>query len=145
VKLQVPDTAANRAKMKVQKGLQYISELTYRTATTSLDKPFFEIDQMRKNWLNRVKELEVKQSLVIQDELKLDRKGPPPMLKDVSVRPHLSRKKTTGTLSAHLNGLRFVTTDKIKVDVSEINKSTSNTIHIRDFPLWLQFEPSNSS
>ena len=43
VKLQVPDTAAARAKMKVHKGLQYISELTYRTATTSLDKPYFEV------------------------------------------------------------------------------------------------------
>jgi nucleosome binding factor SPN SPT16 subunit len=94
-----------------------------------LDKPFFEIDQMRKNWTNRVKELEVKQSLVVQEELKLDRKGPPPMLKDISVRPHLSRKKTTGTLSAHLNGLRFVTTDKIKVDVSHPISKTHNSRH----------------
>ena len=101
--------------------MQYISELTYRTATTSLDKPYFEMDQMRKNWTNRVKEQEVKQSLVVQEELRLDRKGPPPMLKDISVRPHLSRKKTTGTLSAHLNGLRFVTTDKIKVDIIYAN------------------------
>lgn len=72
---------------------------------------------MRKNWTSRIKDQEVKQSLVAQEELKLDRRGPPPMLKDISVRPHLSRKKTTGTLAAHLNGFRFVTTDKIKVDV----------------------------
>lgn len=64
----------------------------------------------------------MKQSLVAQEELKLDRKGPVPMLKDVSVRPNLSRKKgATGTLSAHLNGLRFVSTDKIKVDIIYAN------------------------
>lgn len=117
IKFAVPDTAAARARMKVHAGLQYISELSYRTATTSLDKPYFEIDQMRKNWTTRLKEQEVKASLVAQEELRLDRKGPPPILKDISVRPHLSRKKTTGTLTAHLNGLRFVTTDKIKVDI----------------------------
>lgn len=106
--------------------MHYVSELTYRTATTSLDKPFFEMDVMRKNWTSRIKDQEVKQSLVAQDELKLDRRGPPPMLKDISVRPHLSRKKTTGTLSSHLNGFRFVTTDKIKVDVRN-QHSTQHT------------------
>lgn len=121
IKFLVPDTAAARAQMKVQKGMQYISELTYRTATTSLDRPFFDIEQMRKNWASRVKEQEVKRSLVAQEELKLDRRGPPPILKDISVRPHLSRRKTTGTLTAHLNGLRFVTSDKIKVDMIYAN------------------------
>jgi len=118
IKFQVPDTKQAREKMKVQHGAHYISELSFRTSSQSLDKPFFDLDQLRKNWLLRMKEQEVKSSLVEQEELRIDRKGPTPILKDINARPQLTRKKTTtGTLTAHLNGLRFVTTEKNKIDI----------------------------
>ena len=97
--------------------LRYISELTYRSNSGSLDKVFYDIKELRKRVQNRMKELEAKQSLVVQADLVLDRRGPVPTLKDVSARPQLSRKKTTGALTAHINGLRFLTSDKFKVDV----------------------------
>ena len=97
--------------------LRYISELTYRSNSGSLDKVFYDIKELRKRVQNRMKELEAKQSLVVQADLVLDRRGPVPTLKDVQARPQLSRKKTTGALTAHVNGLRFLTSDKFKVDV----------------------------
>ena len=97
--------------------LRYISELTYRSNSGSLDKVFYDIKELRKRVQNRMKELEAKQSLVVQADLVLDRRGPVPTLKDVQARPQLSRKKTTGALTAHTNGLRFLTSDKFKVDV----------------------------
>ena len=97
--------------------LRYISELTYRSNTGSLDKVFYDIKELRKRVQNRMKELEAKQSLVVQADLVLDRRGPVPTLKDVQARPQLSRKKTTGALTAHVNGLRYLTSDKFKVDV----------------------------
>ena len=97
--------------------LRYISELTYRSNTGSLDKVFYDIKELRKRVQNRMKELEAKQSLVVQADLTLDRRGPVPTLKDIQVRPQLSRKKTTGALTAHVNGLRFLTSDKFKVDI----------------------------
>ena len=101
--------------------LRYISELSFRTASNSLDKVFFDIKELRKRVQNRLKEFEAKSSLVLQPDLVLERRGIIPTLKEVSARPQLSRKKTTGTLAAHSNGLRYSTSDKFKVDVLYAN------------------------
>ena len=130
--------------------LRYISELTYRTASSTLDKVFYDIKELKKRVQNRQKEFEARSSLVAQADLILDKvraarthtrrivylpslsafvfhsssfplcciqRGIIPTLKEVQARPQLSRKKTTGSLTAHINGLRYSTTDKFKVDV----------------------------
>lgn len=114
----VPDTNANRAKAEWFPGMKYISEISYRSMSTALQEVYFQVDQLKKFVTSRLKEQEATKSIVAQEELRLDRRSTPPQLKDIMVRPALSRKKTTvGLLTAHLNGFRYVTADKIKVDI----------------------------
>ena len=53
--------------------LRYISELTYRTASSTLDKVFYDIKELKKRVQNRLKEFEARSSLVAQADLVLDK------------------------------------------------------------------------
>lgn len=98
---------------------QFIREVTFRSSAAgeALGKVFFDIKELRKRVQNRLKEQSTKKTLVIQENLILS-KPPIAKLREISVRPSVSRRRTTGILVAHENGLRFVSSaDKFKVDV----------------------------
>jgi nucleosome binding factor SPN SPT16 subunit len=121
INFTTPDAKAIEKDAEKSK-YKYISELTYRTQSNSLDKVFFDIKELRKRVQLRQKEAEAKSSIVVQEDLKVSRPGMPlPTLKDIAIRPLLSRKKTMGTLQAHTNGLRFISVDKLKVDIIYAN------------------------
>ena len=44
--------------------------------------------------------------LKVQEKLRLS-KGKNPMLKNLTIRPNLTGRRTIGALEAHINGLRF--------------------------------------
>lgn len=101
---------------QIENRQKIIRELTFRGKLNgSLDKAFFDVKELRKRVQDRVKEYEATKDIVVQEELRVTKVGTVPALKDVMCRPQLSRKKVmTGTLTAHINGFRYVTFDKVK-------------------------------
>lgn len=100
--------------------MQYIRELVFRSARVeALDRVFVEIQEMKKRVQQLQKEAELKRDIVKQEKLRLDpQDSSAPRLKDVNVRPAISRKKgVTGTVTAHLNGLRYRSSDNQHIDV----------------------------
>ena len=57
-----------------------------------------------------------KRDLVDQERLTMI-KGKRPTLQELTIRPNISGKKTTGALEAHQNGLRFNSTKGEKIDI----------------------------
>jgi nucleosome binding factor SPN SPT16 subunit len=98
---------------------KFIRELTYRTKTQQLNKAFFDIQELRKRVTARLKEHQARSSLVDQEDLKVDlRKGPVAKLKDLQIKPQLAgRKGNAGFLEAHSNGFRFISSQKLKIDI----------------------------
>ena len=104
---------------------KFVRELTYRsTAISSLQKAFVSIKELRKQYADRKKEQEQRKSIVKQEDLKVDRQqGALAKVRDVSCRPLPTggRKRQTGTLAAHINGLRFESSDKTRIDIIYAN------------------------
>eukprot|EP00743_Colponemidia_sp_Colp-15_P004304 GILK01004643.1.p1 GENE.GILK01004643.1~~GILK01004643.1.p1 ORF type:complete len:1051 (-),score=281.73 GILK01004643.1:164-3265(-) len=95
----------------------FIRELSYRSGESkNLSNAFRVMKELIKRVKTKDQEDKEKQDLVVQESLVLA-KGKRPMLQDLSVRPNLSGKKTTGTLEAHQNGFRFTSNKGEKIDV----------------------------
>jgi nucleosome binding factor SPN SPT16 subunit len=69
----------------------------------------------------REQQIQEESDLVVQEDLILTRDRRVPRLSDLSARPHLSGRKTHGTLEAHQNGLRFTTNKNQKLDILYAN------------------------
>lgn len=96
----------------------FIRELTFKSSSASLSKAYFDLKELRKRYLNRLKEHEEKKTLVVQEALVVNKRtGPIAKLRDVSIRPNLARKRVTGIVVAHENGLRYTSADKVKLDI----------------------------
>jgi len=104
----------------VPQNKHFIQELTFKAPAghhDNLERSYFGIQELRKRVKNRIKEKEDKRSIVVQKELRVLRGGGA-KLRDLSVRPPLTRRKSTGVLEAHQNGLRFSShRDGIKIDI----------------------------
>lgn len=112
------ETGKERAPTWADPHAKYIREISYRSKSQSLDAIFRMIRALRKRVQDRRKEQETRASLVKQKNLIVDReKGPAARLRDVAMRPHLSRKKATGILYAHTNGFRYKSTTRQHVDI----------------------------
>eukprot|EP01118_Nematostelium_gracile_P011535 TRINITY_DN4109_c0_g1_i4.p1 TRINITY_DN4109_c0_g1~~TRINITY_DN4109_c0_g1_i4.p1 ORF type:complete len:781 (+),score=207.84 TRINITY_DN4109_c0_g1_i4:750-3092(+) len=94
-----------------------IKEISYRSPDSkSLNNALRMIKEMRKRVSMRDEQKRIKDQIVVQEKLVLN-KGRNPRLSDIFVRPNLTGKKTIGILEAHQNGFRFSTMKGGNIDV----------------------------
>ncbi|CAK4071914.1 unnamed protein product [Aphanomyces euteiches] len=102
--------------------LMFIKELGFRsTDAHNLNNQFRLIKELQKRVKQREQQEQEESDLVVQEDLILMRDRRVPRLSDLSARPHLSGRKTQGTLEAHQNGLRFTTNKNQKLDILYAN------------------------
>jgi nucleosome binding factor SPN SPT16 subunit len=95
----------------------FLKEITVRSNDIkSLGNVFRMIKELIKRVKTKNQESKDSEVLVKQETI-IPLKGKHPVLNDVAIRPNISGKKTSGTLEAHTNGLRFTSTKNDKVDV----------------------------
>ena len=75
-----------------------------------------QIKELIKSNKTKQQENKEKNDLVTQEHLIIN-KGKRIVLNDVTIRPNLTSKKTTGYLEAHANGLRFLSSKNEKVEI----------------------------
>ncbi|TMW55175.1 hypothetical protein Poli38472_013937 [Pythium oligandrum] len=96
----------------------YIKELGFRSSDAhNLNNQFRLIKELQKRVKQREQREQEESDLVVQEDLILTRDRRVPRLIDLSARPHLTGKKTHGTLEAHSNGVRFTTNKNQKLDI----------------------------
>jgi len=95
----------------------FIKEMTYHCPDKkALTNSLRLIKEIRKRHLNRVEETQVREGLVKQEELILN-KGRIPRLTDLYVRPNIGGRRTTGALEVHKNGFRFRSNKGGNIDI----------------------------
>jgi len=122
------DVGASKPPGIADKSKIFIRELTFKTKATleGLSNAYFQIREVQKRYKQRLQEAEVAKTIVIQEDLQINnRTGPVAKLRDVSIRPLMSRRKTTGILVAHENGFRYTSSDKGKLDIIYKNIKTA--------------------
>lgn len=96
----------------------YIKELGFRsTDAHNLNNQFRAIKELQKRVKQREQREQEESDLVVQEDLILMKDRRVPRLIDLSARPHLTGRKTHGTLEAHTNGVRFTTNKNQKLDI----------------------------
>nr|pir 138K protein - Tetrahymena thermophila [Tetrahymena thermophila]AAS65456.1 p138 [Tetrahymena thermophila] len=115
-----PGSGSNLANItfpKIDGQIVFIKELTFRSKNA---KNMLETIKKIKDLQAKVKqtdqEAKNKDELVEQDKLQL-RNTKRPALRNLKVRPAISKQKVNGMLELHLNGFRYMTTKNEKVDV----------------------------
>ncbi|OWZ17375.1 FACT complex subunit SPT16 [Phytophthora megakarya] len=100
----------------------FIKELGFRsTDAHNLNNQFRLIKELQKRVKQREQREQEESDLVVQEDLILTRDRRVPRLIDLSARPHLTGRKTHGTLEAHSNGVRFTTNKNQKLDILYAN------------------------
>jgi nucleosome binding factor SPN SPT16 subunit len=124
INFKTPETAATQLLLPAfaDQKAKYIRELTFRSKGESLGQVFFEMKELRKRVMNRMKEHEAKESIVVQPNLVIDQqRGAFASLKEVQLRPSVHRRKAVGKLSAHVNGFRYKDNLSNRVDITYSN------------------------
>jgi nucleosome binding factor SPN SPT16 subunit len=126
---------------------KYLRELTYRSSSATLDQVFFALNELRKRVKERQKQQEQKVSLVTQPDLIVNRTGSYGKLADVSLKPAVSnKKKQTGTLALHENGLRYMSTlsrEKVDIIYANIKHCILQPASKTDLSVIIHFELKN--
>ncbi|KAG7385750.1 FACT complex subunit SPT16 [Phytophthora pseudosyringae] len=100
----------------------FIKELGFRSSDAhNLNNQFRLIKELQKRVKQREQREQEESDLVEQEDLVLTRDRRVPRLIDLSARPHLTGRKTHGTLEAHSNGVRFTTNKNQKLDILYAN------------------------
>lgn len=100
----------------------FIKELGFRSMDAhNLNNQFRLIKELQKRVKQREQREQEESDLVVQEDLILTRDRRVPRLIDLSARPHLTGRKTHGTLEAHSNGVRFTTNKNQKLDILYAN------------------------
>jgi nucleosome binding factor SPN SPT16 subunit len=100
----------------------FVKELTFRSLDPkNLTGVYRSILDLRKRMRQTEQKKEVERDLVEQDKLIRIKDQRAPQLQDLTMRPQLSGRKSTGALAAHQNGLRFTTTKGEIIDVLYAN------------------------
>lgn len=96
----------------------FIKELGFRSSDAhNLNNQFRLIKELQKRVKQREQREQEESDLVVQEDLILTRDRRVPRLIDLSARPHVTGRKTHGTLEAHNNGVRFMTNKNQKLDI----------------------------
>ncbi|TDH70074.1 hypothetical protein CCR75_006373 [Bremia lactucae] len=100
----------------------FIKELGFRSSDAhNLNNQFRLIKELQKRVKQREQREQEESDLVVQEDLIITRDRRVPRLIDLSARPHLTGRKTHGTLEAHSNGVRFTTNKNQKLDILYAN------------------------
>jgi nucleosome binding factor SPN SPT16 subunit len=95
----------------------YIKDLTYKSKDMrNITELFKKIKDLIKKVKVKEQEEKEKSDLVAQENL-IQMKGRRIFLNDVIIRPNITSKKTSGTLEAHQNGFRFLSSKGEKIDI----------------------------
>ena len=118
------DAPNNMVKL-VQKYAPYASfirEMTFRSLQSqNLTLAFRQISELRRRARAREIREQEEADLVEQEKLVRTRNERVPRLSDLTMRPVVSARKTQGSLEAHSNGLRFISTRNEVVDIMYAN------------------------
>lgn len=95
-----------------------LRELTLRAKDPkNLSNAFRMIKELRTRVMRRDKEAEEKRDLVVQEPLRMLAGARAHRLRDVNMRPHVSGRKSTGTVEIQANGIRYTSNKGEKVDI----------------------------
>lgn len=96
----------------------FVKELTYHVSSIgSLNESFRLVNELKKRVNERESKKSVMETLTVQEALIKSTK-PGPRLTNLKIRPTLGGgRKTLGTLEAHKNGFRYITTKRGVVDI----------------------------
>jgi nucleosome binding factor SPN SPT16 subunit len=125
---------------------KWIRELTYRSSGSSLDEAFYAINELRKRFKERLKDMEDKETTVEQKDLILDKSGEQLRMKDVNIRPSLNKRRAEGTLSVHKNGMRFRdirTKDKVDIIFENVQSAIFQDAQPKDTSIFIHFVLKN--
>lgn len=125
INFYVPGTSLGRDVLPAMQNMiakfpnkMFIKELGFRSSDAhNLNNQYRLIKELQKRVKQREQREQEESDLVVQEDLILTRDRRVPRLIDLSARPHLSGRKTHGTLEAHANGVRFMTNKNQKVDI----------------------------
>ena len=99
----------------------FLRELTFRSNDTkSLQETCKKIREHLKKMKQLEREREQNISLAKQEQI-LSNKGKKIMMDFLVIRPNVTARKTVGSLEAHMNGIRFTSSQNEKVDISYNN------------------------
>lgn len=100
----------------------FIKEMLYRSREPRrLTAAYRMIQELRKRFRQHAARVAEEADLIIQEKLVKMRDQRIPRMTDLTMRPFLSGKKTTGSLEAHTNGLRFSSKKHEMVDIMYTN------------------------
>lgn len=100
----------------------FVKEMLFRSLEhRSLNNAYRLIQELRKRARQREKDEKEEADLVEQEKIMLLKNQRIHKLQDVVMRPHISGRKTMGTLEAHANGLRFRSKKQEVVDIMYAN------------------------
>jgi len=100
----------------------FVKEMLFRSLEhRSLNNAYRLIQELRKRARQREKDAKEEADLVEQEKIVLLKNQRVHKLQDVVMRPHISGRKTMGTLEAHANGLRFRSKKQEVVDIMYAN------------------------
>ncbi len=101
----------------------FLNELTFRSKSPELFQVFQQLDLLRKEYLQQLKEKQMKSSIVEQERLEIINKSPVRLL-EIACAPTISKsRKALGRLTAHANGLRFFIDDAARTHIDIINSN----------------------
>ncbi|CAM9551683.1 unnamed protein product [Chrysoparadoxa australica] len=101
--------------------MMFVKELTYRSLDqTNLSQAFRQIQELRKRLKLREQKAAQEADLVVQAKLVKMTDMKIPRLSDLILRPNI-QGKTTGSLEAHVNGLRFSSNKHGTIDILYAN------------------------
>lgn len=96
----------------------FIKELTFRSLDgRNLPEVYKGFQELRREIRQRELKAEQMKGLKVQDKLQKIKDQRIPRLQEVTMRPQLSGRKCVGTLEAHQNGMRFVSSRNEVLDV----------------------------
>ncbi|KAF1331979.1 Fact complex subunit spt16, partial [Globisporangium splendens] len=125
INFYVPGTSLGRDVLPAMQNVitkfpnkMFIKELGFRSSDAhNLNNQFRLIKELQKRVKQREQREQEESDLVVQEDLILTRDRRVPRLIDLSARPHVTGRKTHGTLEAHTNGVRFMTNKNQKMDI----------------------------
>lgn len=105
----------------------YVKEMIFRSPMAklenSMEKPFNivqtfnQIKELQKSYKARLQHENEMKGVVKQADLIINPMKNVPRLKDVQIRPQIGARKISGSLEAHSNGMRYVSSKGEKLDV----------------------------
>jgi len=126
INLHTPGAAVNVNQSMIYPNLMgpngmFLKELTFRSNDTqNLQSTCKTIREHLKKMKQAEKEKEQNITLAKQENISQN-KGKKIMMDYLTIRPNITARKTVGTLEAHLNGLRYTSSQNEKIDISYNN------------------------